>query len=145
CVRAEHTAVAPLRIFTGQATWTMHLGEPVDARSRPCGSITPVTGITGTPAVDPATGRLYVVAFLRGYDHMLFALSLVDGSVLWQQYIDPAGSNSQVQQQRGALSIGSGSVYVPLGGLFGDCGAYNGFVVALPLGGGQGRAYKVPS
>src|SRR2546430_16519227 len=76
---------------------------------------------------------------------MLFALSLVDGPVLWQQDIHPAGSNPRVQQQRGALSIGSGSVYAPLGGLFGDCGAYSGYVVALPLGGGQGRAYKVPS
>ena len=144
-VATENNTVYSLDIFTGQAIWTKHLGEPVDARSLPCGNITPITGITGTPAVDPATGRLYVVAFLRGYHHMLFALSLVDGSVLWQQDIDPASSNPQVQQQRGALSIGSGSVYVPLGGLFGDCGAYNGFVVALPLGGGQGRAYKVPS
>ena len=144
-VATENNTLYSLDIFTGQVIWTKHLGEPVDARSLPCGNIGPVTGITGTPAIDPTTGRLYVVAFLRGYHHLLYALSPVDGSVLWQQDIDPSGSNPMVQQQRGGLSIGSGNVYVPLGGLFGDCGAYNGYVVALPLGGGQGRAYKVPS
>jgi len=144
-VATENNTVYSLDIFTGQTIWTKHLGEPVDAGSLPCGNISPVTGITGTPAVDLASGRLFVVTFLRGYHHVLFALSLVDGSVLWQQDIDPAGSSPRVQQQRGALSIGSGSVYAPLGGLFGDCGAYSGYVVALPLGGGQGRAYKVPS
>jgi len=144
-VATENNTVFSLDIFTGQTIWSKHLGEPVDAGSLPCGNISPITGITGTPAVDPATGRLYVVTFLRGYHHMLFALSLVDGSVVWQQDIDPAGSTPRVQQQRGALSIGSGFVYIPLGGLFGDCGAYNGYVVALPLGGGQGRAYRVPS
>lgn len=144
-VATENNTVFSLDIFTGQTIWSKHLGDPVDASSLPCGNISPITGITGTPAVDPTTGSLYVVAFLRGYHHMLFALSLVDGSVLWQQDIDPVGSSPRVQQQRGALSIGSGFVYIPLGGLFGDCGAYNGYIVALPLGGGQGRAYKVPS
>ena len=144
-VATENNTVYSLDIFTGQTIWTKHLGEPVDAGSLPCGNISPVTGITGTPAIDLASGRLFVVTFMRGYHHVLFALSLVDGSVLWQQDIDPVGSNPRVQQQRGALSIGSGSVYVPLGGLFGDCGAYNGYVISLPLGGGQGRAYRVPS
>jgi hypothetical protein len=74
---------------------------------------------------------------------VLFALSLADGSVLFQQDVDPAGSNPSVQQQRGALAIGSGYVYVPLGGLYGDCGAYHGYVVAIPEGSGQGLAYQV--
>jgi len=122
-----------------------HLGDPVDARSLPCGNISPVSGITGTPAADPATGRLYVVAYMRTHHHVLFALSLVDGSTLWQQDIDPPGSTPTAQQLRGALAIGSGLVYVPFGGLFGDCGAYRGYVVAVPLAGGQARTYTVPS
>jgi len=115
------------------------------AATLPCGNISPITGITGTPAADPASRRMYVVAFLKGYHHVLYALSLIDGSVAWQQEIDPAGSTPQVQQLRGALAIGSGFVYVPFGGLFGDCGAYRGYVVAVPLGGGQARVFAVPA
>jgi outer membrane protein assembly factor BamB len=141
----ENNTVYSLDLFTGSAVWQRHLGDPVDASTLPCGNIGPVTGITGTPAADPSTGRLYVVAFLRGYHHVLFALSLTDGSVLWQQTIDPAGSDARVQQLRGALAIGSGNVYVPFGGLFGDCGDYHGYVVGVPLGGGAARSYRVPA
>jgi len=74
---------------------------------------------------------------------VLFALSLTDGSVLWQQTMDPVGSNPAVQQFRGALAIGSGSVYVPIGGLYGDCGSYHGYVVAVPLSGGLATAFRV--
>jgi outer membrane protein assembly factor BamB len=144
-VATETNTVYSLDIFTGATVWKIHLGDPVDASSLPCGNIGPVTGITGTPAADPATGRVYVVAFLRSHHHMLFGLSLVDGSVVSQMDVDPAGSNPAVQQQRGALAIGSGFVYVPLGGLFGDCGAYHGYVVAVPIAGGPARYYRVPS
>jgi hypothetical protein len=65
--------------------------------------------------------------------------------VLWQQTIDPVGSDARVQQLRGALAIGTGYVYVPFGGLFGDCGDYHGYVVGVPLGGGPARTYRVPS
>jgi outer membrane protein assembly factor BamB len=144
-VATENDTVYSLDLFTGSVIWKIHLGDPVDAASLPCGDIGPVTGITGTPAADLATGRLFVVAFLRGRHHMLFSLSLVDGSVGLQQDVDPAGSDPAVQQQRGALAIGSGFVYVPLGGLYGDCGAYHGYVVAVPLAGGPAPFYRVPS
>ncbi|HSP09770.1 MAG TPA: PQQ-binding-like beta-propeller repeat protein [Candidatus Dormibacteraeota bacterium] len=144
-VATENDTVYSLDLFTGSVIWMIHLGEPVDSASLPCGDIGPFSGITGTPAADPATGRLYVVAFLRGRHHMLYGLSLVDGSVTLQQDVDPAGSDPAVQQQRGALAIGSGFVYVPLGGLYGDCGAYRGYLVAAPLSGGPALIYRVPS
>ncbi len=142
-VATETNTVYSLDIFTGATVWKTQLGNPVNAGSLPCGNIGPNTGITGTPAVDPATGRVYVVAFLSSRHHMLYGLSLVDGSVVSQIDVDPAGSNPSVQQQRGALAIGSGFVYVPLGGLFGDCGAYHGYVVAVPIAGGPARYYRV--
>ncbi len=144
-VATENNTVYSLDLFTGAVVWKVHLGDPVDASTLPCGNIGPVTGITGTPAADPATGRLYVVAFLRGHHHMLFALSLVDGTTAWQRDVDPSGSLAAVQQQRGALAIGSGLVYVPLGGLYGDCGAYHGYVVGVSLDGARAAAYMVPS
>jgi outer membrane protein assembly factor BamB len=141
----ENNTVYSLDLFTGSVVWKQHLGEPVDASSLPCGNITPVTGITGTPAADTRTGRLYVVAFLRSRHHMLFTLSLTDGTVLSQQDVDPPGSSPSVQQQRGALALGQNFVYVSFGGLYGDCGAYHGYVVAVPLKGGSALAWKVPS
>ena len=144
-VATENNTLYSLDVFTGSVVWQRHLGEPVVSSTLPCGNIGPVSGITGTPAADPASGRVYAVAYLRGYHHVLFALSLTDGSVLWQQTVDPVGSNPAVQQFRGALAIGSGSVYVPIGGLFGDCGNYHGYVVAVPLSGGLASAYRVPA
>jgi outer membrane protein assembly factor BamB len=141
----ENNTVYALDLFSGSVVWKQHLGDPVQADSLPCGNIGPVTGITGTPAADPRTGRLYVVAFLRTRHHVLFTLSLTDGAVLSQHDIDPPGSNPAVQQQRGALALGQTFVYVTFGGLYGDCGAYHGFVVAVPLKGGSALAWKVPS
>jgi outer membrane protein assembly factor BamB len=144
-VATENNTVYSLDLFTGAVVWKTHLGDPVSAGSLPCGDIGPVTGITGTPAADEASNRLYVVAFLSGFHHMLFALSLTDGSLSWQRPVDPVGSVASTQQQRGALAIGSGYVYVPLGGLFGDCGAYHGYVVGISLDGATALAYEVPS
>jgi outer membrane protein assembly factor BamB len=144
-VATENNTVYSLDIFTGATIWKTHLGTPVDAATLPCGDIGPSTGITGTPAADSATGRLYVVAYLQSHHHMLFALSLVDGSVVSQQDVDPVGSTPAVEQQRGALAIGSGFVYIPLGGMYGDCGAYHGYVVAVPVAGGQSFAFRVPA
>jgi outer membrane protein assembly factor BamB len=144
-VATENNTVYSLDLFSGSIVWKAHLGEPVNSSSLPCGNIAPVTGISGTPAADPASGRLYVVAFLSGHHHLLFTLSLADGSVINQQDIDPVDSNPAVQQQRGALALASGYVYVPLGGLYGDCGTYHGYVVAVPLvGPGPALSYRTP-
>ena len=142
-VATENNSVYSLDLFTGSVVWQVHLGDPVDSRSLPCGDIGPVTGITGTPAADPASGMLYVVAYLHTHHHMLFAMKLVDGSAAWQVDVDPSGSNPSVQQFRGALAIGNGSVYVPVGGLYGDCGAYHGYVVSVGLAGGAPRQFQV--
>jgi outer membrane protein assembly factor BamB len=144
-VATENNSVCSLDLFTGAVVWSMHLGDPVDASTLPCGDIFPVSGITGTPAADTAAGRLYVVAFMRDYHHVLFTLSLVDGKVVGQQGIDPPGSQPSVEQERGALALGSGYLYVPFGGLYGDCGNYNGYLEAVPLAGGPVVAYRVPS
>lgn len=144
-VATENNTVYSLDVFTGAVIWKTHLGPPVDAAGLPCGDIGPITGITGTPAADVASGRLYVVAYLQTRHHMLFALNLVDGALVSQQDVDPVGSTPSVQQERGALAIASGYVYVPLGGMYGDCGPYHGYVVAVPLAGGQSFAYRVPA
>jgi outer membrane protein assembly factor BamB len=135
-VATENNTVYSLDLFSGAVVWHRHLGDPVDSSTLPCGDIGPVTGITGTPAADVVSRRLYVVAFLRGYHHLLFTLSLTDGSVVGQQNVDPPDSDPSVEQERGALAVGSGRIYIPFGGLYGDCGRYRGYVVAVPAAGG---------
>jgi outer membrane protein assembly factor BamB len=143
-VATENNTVYSLDLFSGAVVWHRHLGDPVDASTLACGDIGPVTGITGTPAADVVGRHLYVVAFLRGYHHVLFELSMTDGSVVGQQAVDPPGSDPSVQQERGALALGSGRVYIPFGGLYGDCGNYHGYVVAVPSAGGQTLYYQTP-
>jgi len=144
-VATENNTVYSLDLFSGAVVWHRNLGDPVDASTLPCGDIGPVTGITGTPAADAVSRRLYVVAFLRGYHHVLFTLSLTDGSVVAQQNVDPPDSDPSVQQERGALALGTGRVYIPLGGLYGDCGNYHGYVVAVPSTGGAPLYYRTPA
>lgn len=141
----ENNTVFALDLVTGAVVWRKHLGTPVDARTLPCGNIGPVTGITGTPAADPATGELFVVAFLAGYHHVLFTLSLGDGSVRRTLGVDPAGSVPAVQQQRPALTLTPAHVYIAYGGLAGDCGAYHGYIVGVPRAGGATAIYRTPA
>jgi len=41
----------------GRGERRQHLGEPIRGGSLPCGNIDP-SGITSTPVIDPATGRV---------------------------------------------------------------------------------------
>src|SRR5437773_10918675 len=102
----------------GKLVWHRHLGAPVPGGDLPCGNIDP-SGITGTPVI--TGGRLYAVAFLRtGHTHTLFGLSLASGRVVVRANVDTA--NRMVEQERGALLAANGRIYVPYGGLLGDCG-----------------------
>jgi len=111
----------------------------------PCGDIDPI-GITGTPVIDTMNGIVYAVAFLAAPHHELFALSLGTGVVLWHRTIDAPGADPQVHNQRGALALSHGYVYVPFGGRAGDSGQYQGWVVASPVDGtGAVLTYTVPT
>ena len=41
--------------------------------------------------------------------------------------------SSLVQEDRGALALVNGIVYVPYSGYFGDCGSYHGWVVGVQI------------
>lgn len=143
-VATENNTVYALNVTTGAVLWHTHLGTPVPGASLPCGDIDP-SGITGTPAIDPANGALYVVAFLAPASHVLFGLRASDGLVATRVGVDPSGSVPSAQQQRGALAIANGVVYVPFGGLAGDCAQYHGWVVGAPVNGTANFAYQVPT
>jgi outer membrane protein assembly factor BamB len=141
----EGNSVVALSADDGSVVWTTNLGPPVPQSLLPCGNIDP-TGITSTPVIDPSTGTMYVVDFVRPGRHELVALHIADGSVLWRHPIDPPGLSPLVEQQRSALSLANGKIYVPFGGLFGDCGSYKGAVVALSADGtGESSSWTVPT
>lgn len=144
-VATEGDTVYDVNATDGAVLWHTPLGAPVPGSALPCGDIDP-SGITGTPVIDAATGTLYAVAFLNSGRHVLFGLDLSNGSILSQVTVDPSGSNPLVEQQRGALTLANGYVYIVYGGLDGDCGDYHGWVVAAPTSGTGGLlAYQVPT
>lgn len=128
----------------GRQKWSKHLGQPVDASTLPCGNIRPVSGITGTPVADTASQILYVVAFVQPAQHVLYTLELSSGDIRGRRAIDPPGDSPLTEQQRGALALAGGRVYVPFGGLFGDCGTYHGWIVGAPVAGGDLISYRIP-
>jgi len=125
----------------GQLRFRRHLGAPVPGGDLPCGDISP-SGISGTPAI--SGGRLYAVAYLRnGHRHVLYGIDVHSGRVMLRSDVDPP--QRLAAQERGALLVDHGRVYVPYGGLFGDCGDYHGYVVSVTTSGRQRRMYANPS
>ena len=144
-VATENDSVYALNATSGFILWRTNLGTPVPGSALPCGDISP-SGITGTPVIDQTTDTIYVVAFQTPGEHYLVAVDVKDGGVRFSQLADPLGSDPLVQQERGALSFGNGRVYIPYGGLDGDCGDYHGWVVGLNADGSGGMiSYEVPS
>lgn len=140
-VVTEDDVVHALDATSGREEWRRAVGQPVAGASLPCGDIDPL-GMTGTPVIDAASGVLYVDAMLAGEGgprHLVFALSLSDGSVRPGWPVDVAAAlrvrgmafDARVQNQRGALTLIGDRLYVPFGGHFGDCGQYHGWVVGL--------------
>jgi outer membrane protein assembly factor BamB len=139
----ESNEVTALDAGSGRQLWSRSLGRPVARTALGCGNISPL-GVTGTPVIDPQTQAVYLDAAVGGSGgvrHLVFALSLKDGSPLPGWPVDVAQAlkaqnrvfNARDQNQRGALTILDGRVYVPYGGHFGDCGNYHGWVVGISL------------
>ena len=134
-VATENDTVYALDTSSGAVRWSRHLAAPVTG-GLPCGNVDP-SGITGTPVADVATGRLWVVTFTDqpSYQHTLWELDLATGRTESQRPIDVSGSDPRAQQERGALVLLGSRVYVPFGGLYGDCSDYKGRVVGAPVSG----------
>lgn len=144
-VATEGNTVYSLNAATGQIKWHAYIGQPVPRSALPCGNIDPL-GITGTPVYDPATGLIFAVAEVSGPAHILVGLDVRTGDVRVRRSVDPPGMQPAAQQQRAALTLSHGLVYVAYGGLFGDCGNYHGWLVAARTdGSGPLLAYQVPT
>ena len=119
----------------GKRLWHVSVGSPSAAYQRACGNIDPL-GITGTPIYSARTGDVYLVAEHGGtVGHVLIALDLHTGKVRWRRDVDLPGPTPAAMQQRGALAIAGGRVWVSFGAQYGDCSNYKGRVVGVRLDG----------
>jgi PQQ-like domain/FG-GAP-like repeat len=131
-VATENNTVYSLSAANGSVQWQRHLGPPRTSNF-PCGNINPL-GITGTPVIDK--GAVFVAAEIqsapRSFTFNLASINLSNGQLFWMANLTPGDTrfDANVEQQRGALMVAAGRVFVPLGGMDGDCGNYHGYVLS---------------
>ena len=141
----ESNNVYALNATTGTVIWQRNLGAPVPLSRLGCGNIDPV-GITSTPVVDLASRALFLDAFTTPdggttKKHLIFSLNVDTGATNpgWPVDVNTAAHynsmtfNSSVQEDRGALALVGGRVYVAYSAYVGDCGNYHGWVVGVDI------------
>jgi outer membrane protein assembly factor BamB len=140
----ENDTVYALDRGTGAVLWSAHIGSPEPLSALPCGDISPL-GITGTMVYDPDTNRVFAVAETTGGAHTLVGVNADTGAVEVQVPVEPPQGTPIAHQQRGALTLLNGRVYIPYGGLLGDCASYIGSVVSVTTTGAGLESYAVPT
>ncbi|HVW25878.1 MAG TPA: hypothetical protein VHC69_10935 [Polyangiaceae bacterium] len=125
---------------TGATVWTKNIGTPASTTGVPCGDIHPL-GILSTPVIDAASRTIYVAGAVGGAtgitSHQVHAYSVDDGTEKAGFPVTIKGTSGSTtftpapQNQRGALSLVNGTLYVAFGGHVGDCGPYHGWVVGI--------------
>src|SRR5205823_1583527 len=81
---------------------------------------------------DNDTKQVFALAELTGGAHVLFGIDASTGAVRLRRAAEPPKGDRIAHQQRAALTLLAGRVYVAYGGLYGDCGTYFGSVVSVP-------------
>jgi hypothetical protein len=126
----------------GSVIWQRNVGTPVT--SGLCGVPVNPFGIIGTPVVDLASRSLFFNAMIDGATkkHFVFSLNVDTGATnpgSWPVDLNAHASyqgipfTSNVENERGALALVNGRVYVPFSGHLGDCGVYHGWVVGIAI------------
>ncbi len=153
-VATQHDQVYAIDTSTQAIVWQRSfldsggLVTPVPADDVSCGDIPNEIGITGTPVLDPASERLYVVVRTKetlngqaSYYQRIHALSLVNGSDVLPatEITTPQNTGNQFgsahfdalrNNQRSALLLANGQVYVSWASHC-DAGDYQGWVMAF--------------
>jgi outer membrane protein assembly factor BamB len=140
----ENDTVYALDASTGAVRWKTNVGTPQPKSGLPCGNIDPL-GITGTMAYDQATGRVFALAETSGGDHTLYGINVSTGAVEVRASAEPPKGTPLDHQQRSALTVQGGRVYIAYGGLWGDCGDYIGSVVSTTTDGKNPLSFAIPT
>src|SRR5256886_5689962 len=138
----ESNNVYALRADTGTVIWQVNLGTPVSISQLFCGNIDPI-GITGTPVVDLPSRSLFLDALINGptIKHFIYSLNVDTGNTNagWPVDVNATANyngmtfTSLIQEERGALALVNGIVYVSYSGYVGDCQNYHGWVVGVDI------------
>jgi hypothetical protein len=124
---------------TGAMLWKKNIGSSPQSSGAGCGSIHPV-GIISTPVIDAAAGTIYVAGAIGTAQidrHEVHALAIMDGTERPGYPVTVTGTSGGTtftpppQNQRSALSLVNGTLYVAYGGHVGDCGNYHGWVFGI--------------
>ena len=137
----ESNNVYALDAVNGSVIWQRNVGAPVTL-GLPCGNINPL-GITGTPVIHLDSRSFFFDAMIDGptMKHFIFSVNVDTGATNpgWPVDVNASASyngmtfTSSIQNQRAALGLVNGVLYVPYSGHFGDCGTYHGWVVGVPI------------
>ena len=146
-VATESDHVTAYDATTGATLWDQGptlFGTQATTSSLPCGQIKPSLGITGTPFIDYSSGQgvIYFDAMTTPdgnmtFKHLVYAVKVADGTILPNWPVDVTAKlptfDSAHQNQRGALQLVKGVLYVAYGGHDGDCPPYFGWVIGFPV------------
>ena len=137
----------------GAPLWVISLGTPAPVDElNPDGFdvIYPIVGITSTPVIDRARGRLYVVSMSKDvtgpgriYQHTLYSIDIASGAISSRRVIQGSatgngdGSNNGTlsfdavkHRSRAGLLLQNNTVYVAFGGAF-EKFPYHGWVFSF--------------
>jgi outer membrane protein assembly factor BamB len=144
-VATESNQVYALDGQTGATLWSRPLGTPFSAYDLNCGDLLPSIGVSGTPAIDPATGTAYLLSktYANGVngDAIFYAhaLDLATGAerdgfplvIAGTASNDPTKTfGAERQMQRPGLLLMNGVVYAAFGAHCDEL-PYAGWVVGI--------------
>ena len=140
----ESNNVYALDAVDGTIIWQLKVGPPVSADDLICTKFDPM-GITGTPVVDLASRALFLDAMITPdggttKKHLILSLNVDTGDINpgWPVDVEATASyngvnfTAEIQQQRPALGIVGGILYVGYGSMR-DCSPYHGWLVGVPI------------
>ena len=141
----ESNNVYALDAVDGSVIWQRNVGPPVPPAGLDCQAKFDPAGITGTPVVDLASRALFLDAMItpdggQTIKHYILSLDVDTGAINagWPVDVGETATyngltfTAEVQQQRPALSIVNGILYVGYGSMH-DCGTYHGWLVGVPI------------
>ena len=140
----EMNNVYALDALDGGVIWERNVGPPVSAGDLCNPKFDPV-GITGTPVVDLSSRALFLNAVTtpdggQTVKHLILSLNVDTGDINpgWPVDVEATASyngvnfTADIQQQRPALGIVGGILYVGYGSMRDQC-EYHGWLVGVPI------------
>ena len=123
----------------GTGQWSTSIGAPATGGIGCSGiTTTPPLGILSTPVIDGTSKTIYVAGIVGSAsgvtNQIASAIDITTGKVKtgWPVKVDTVASfDPKIHNQRSALSLVNGVLYIPYAGYVGDCGSYHGRVVSI--------------